>query len=164
MPNMSRIKSMKLDALIKRATINEEIKNGQPAVLSDLQMIAQQNNIAITIIGGIAVQNYGYDRFTDDADILVKAQSAKTLGDALLALKYEFIGGNKFKHSSGFKVNICADSVRAKGLNFISPTASNGELDVIPLPNLLAMKIEANRYKDCADFVELIKANGLNIA
>ena len=150
------------DDLLKQAAINEFITGGQSIVLNDLNMLAKRLNLSITIIGGVAVQMYKYARFTGDVDILMKTADASSLAHALIELGYEDIGENKFRHVSGFEVNICADSVYAgQGLKFDSPTALPGTIDVVSLQKLLATKIESNRSKDRGDFVELVKINDI---
>jgi hypothetical protein len=129
-------------------------------ILHDLETVSKSMNIPMTIIGGMAVAAHNYPRYTNDIDIIVKSSDAKKLADYLLSINYEDIGQNKLKHVDGAIVNICAEGVHAGSLSFPAPQNISG-VSIADLPFLLALKSEANRYKDRADVVELIKRNNL---
>lgn len=75
---------------------------------------------------------------------------------------FEDIGGNKLR-SGSVEVNIRTPHVKAGSTIFPDLPSGTPGVHIIELDMLLAMKIEANRYKDRADYVELVKANSLGL-
>lgn len=148
--------------LNKALLVIENKSDDKSEVLHDLENASESINIPITIIGGMAVAAHNYPRYTSDIDIIVKSSDAKKLADYLLNINYENIGQNKLKHSNGAIINICAEGVNVGSLSFPAPPNLSGVF-IAELPFLLALKSEANRYKDRADVVELIKRNNLTI-
>jgi hypothetical protein len=124
--------------------------------------ITKQIGVPAMVIGGAALPNYGYNRSTEDIDLVVTVSDAYKLGDALIASGFQFIGHNKFQHSSGILINLCPTGTKAGHSVFPFIEDSSPGLRYVSLPRLLAMKISAKRLKDRGDFGELVKRNKLS--
>ena len=147
------------DRLHSALLVAENKVDDKSEILTDLRDVSDALSSPITIIGGIAVAAHNYPRYTKDIDIIVKTADATKIANYLLETgKYENIGQNKLKHHLGVIINICTEGVKAGLLPFPPPQNESG-VAVVSLPLLLALKTEANRYKDRADVVELIKRN-----
>jgi hypothetical protein len=119
------------------------------------------------LAGGYAVQHYGYVRGTQDIDAIVKER--ETIKHFLQATgKFKPYAGNSMRllHRS---TGVPLDLLPAGSKN--SPTAhpypspddahEEGGLRFVTLPQLITMKLSANRAKDEADVIQLIKVNNL---
>ena len=118
------------------------------------------------IIGGVALNAYGYNRFTEDIDLLVSPVFANFLrengsrydlnvrGQTILLIQHQptgvqidaVIGGRKPVDTS----------------EYIFPDPAEvavGEDRVVDLATLINLKLAVNRVRDFADVVELIKRN-----
>ena len=119
--------------------------------------------IPYVICGGLAVQHYGYARYTSDVDIIVydvykAVQALKDSGfketqyyDALTdsnGVRVDLMqGGQKLRPNSRVA---CPDpGILVAGEAYVS------------LEELISLKLDARRDKDIADVGELIKINGL---
>ena len=152
---------MRLDSLYYAMSLAEgRTEDPKSPIIDYLRQIAKNHHIAITVIGGMALPAHNYARWTSDIDFLVTQSGAYKVANALLNTgEFEDIGGNKLKHKSDVIVNICPEGVKAGKIKFPAPNTKKGELDIVNLSLLLALKISASRYKDRADAVELIKRN-----
>lgn len=150
---------MKLDKLSKSLLLIENQNN--PKLLQILDNISKVINIPIYIIGGMAVAQHGYSRYTNDIDILINTKDADNFIREISKRNFKPVGSNSFTNGNMI-INICTPDIKAGDVKFPSLPSNKPGLKVIDLPILLKMKIEANRYKDRADFVELVKANNLN--
>ncbi len=130
-----------------------------------LDAVLRQSGLPYALVGGYAVQHYGYPRFTEDIDAVVRdRESVKT---ALLhSGQFKAIQGSKMTvvdRSNGVPVDLLAGGQRdsAAALPYPQPEDSSSGIQFISLPHLFNMKLSARRMKDLADVVELIKANQL---
>ena len=141
-----------------------QLFEGRDDLISTLDAAAKQVDVPAMIIGAAAMPKYAYNRATEDIDIVTSVDDAYKLGDHLQTIgEFEFIGHSKFKHRSGIDVNFCPTGVIAGHCKFPTPESTNPGLTHASLPMLLALKAQANRYKDRADFVELVKRNKLSM-
>lgn len=131
-------------------------------LLGILQSAATELSIPIYIIGGMAVANYGYQRFTNDIDILIYTNDSSNLANWLFKRGFVDQGRNHLVNGP-MVINICTPDVVAGTTKFPPIPSNTPGVKVIDLPRLLAMKLDANRYKDRADFVELVKANKISL-
>lgn len=137
-------------------------------VLSAVREAAEGLGITPVLIGGIAVAANGYLRTTADVDILVRRADAERL-IAALAGEFEPIHPWVLKHrASGVRLDIFpeghpagpgTDRMPDPARVSVRPTSL---LPVVGLLDLLALKAAAASMKDQADFVELVKVNGLD--
>jgi hypothetical protein len=131
-------------------------------LLLSLDQVAREAGMPIMVIGGAALARYGYNRVTDDVDLVLSADDAYKLGDLLIKSgQFECIGHSKCRHASGMDVNICPTGVIAGSQRFPKPEQDVPGIHYVSLPRLLAMKIQAKRLKDRGDYGELVKRNRL---
>ncbi len=125
------------------------------------------------LVGGFAVNYYGYHRFTEDIDFWIAAQDANY--ERLLAAIREFFDGDldgldmKFvQHNPSLYLGRVPDKIEvfkdASGVNFSDayPRRREGDIEGIPvkvisLADLRANKLASGRHKDLADLEKLPK-------
>lgn len=134
----------------------------QQTTLQQLHQIAKQTRIPLTIIGGIAVAHYGYPRFTDDIDTLLHKKDTQVLTQALQKAGYTYLGSNTCINQQGIKINLCPEGATAGTTTFPPPETNTPGVTIASLTLLITLKIKANRYRDRADIVELIKRNNID--
>ncbi len=143
-------------------------------VVTDLE----RNGIDYAVIGAIALNQYGYRRFTEDIDILLTREGLRTFQKRLVGPGYRpaFEGATKqFKATSD---NVRVEFVMTgeypgdglpKPVVFPDPSESVQEIDgvrTITLEKLIELKLASgmtapDRLKDLADVQELIKIRAL---
>ena len=142
------------------------------ADLKKFIVLLNKYDVEYLIIGGYAVNIYGYARMTDDVDILFK--SGKVNGNKLLKVLIEFgvdlldLSSHDFENSTHLRLGEYPNSIDlindTVGLDF-SVVFDNGKIfqidgiqvKVINLDDLIANKQALNTYKDLADVEELKK-------
>ena len=139
--------------------LSESKLNSQ--LLSIIADAANHLSIPIYIIGGMAVASHGYARFTADIDVLVYTSDSTKLASWLISNNFEDMGSNKLQRGDAL-INICTPDITAGNTKFPNLPANTPGVHIIDLPRLLAMKIDAGRYRDRSDFVELVKSNNLD--
>ena len=143
-------------------------------VIADLE----RNGIAYAVIGAVALNQYGYKRFTEDIDILMTKEGLKKFQEQLVGLGYRpaFQGATRrFKTTAE---NVSVEVVTTgeypgdglpKPVVFPDPSQSSQEIDgvrTITLEKLVELKLASgmtapDRLKDLADVQEIIKIKGL---
>ncbi len=142
------------------------------ADLKKLFVLFNRYNVDYLIIGGYAVNLYGYSRMTEDVDILFKP--GKINGNKLVKVLVEFgvdlteLSNHDFEHSTHLRLGEYPNSIDlindTVGLD-LSVVFDNGksfqideiQIKVIDLDDLIANKLALNTYKDLADVEELKK-------
>jgi hypothetical protein len=129
--------------------------------------------IPYAVVGGMALFQHGYRRFTEDVDLLVTAESLDRIHEALDGLGYvrPFAKSKHLRDTdSGVRVEFLVSGQfpgdgKPKPVSFPDPTSNvvdlNG-LKVLSLERLIELKLasgmsNANRLKDLADVQELAK-------
>ncbi len=118
------------------------------------------------IIGGVALNAYGYNRFTEDIDLLVSPVFADFLrengsrydlnvrGQAILLIQHR---------STGVEIDAVIQGRKPVDTSeYIFPDPAEvavGEDRVVDLATLINLKLAVNRVRDFADVVELVKRN-----
>ena len=130
-----------------------------------LDRLLRQGGFAYSFIGGYAVQQHGYPRFTQDVDLVVRERGA---------VRQYLLASGHFKPVQGSGMTIVdrelgtyvdllpagrADTVM--GVPYPEPRSPRRGLSFVSLAELIALKLSAGRLKDDADVAELIKANEL---
>jgi hypothetical protein len=134
--------------------------------------------IDYAVIGAVALNQYGYRRFTEDIDLLLTKEGLERFHGELVGLGYRpaFEGSRKQFRSTA--ENIRVEIVTAgeypgdgqpKSVSFPNPNEAVTEIDgikTINLEKLVELKLASgmtapHRLKDLADVQELIKARGL---
>jgi hypothetical protein len=136
-------------------------------VMREINQIFASRNIPYEIIGGYAVQHYGYVRTTQDVDLIVRELdfARRTL---LSTDKFKAVQGNEkqlIHRETGVEVDLLVAGSRGSQGSLPYPEPSNTptstDLSFISLPGLVALKLSSGRIKDEADVAELIKKNKL---
>ena len=155
---------------------------GQGAVQQAMQRIARRLNelgIPYAIVGGMALFQHGFRRFTEDVDILVTPQGLALIHEHLDGRGYltPFEGSRNLRDTElGVKIEFLVTGGypgdgKPKPVSFPDPAMAVVELDgrkYIPLVTLIELKLasgmtNSGRLKDLADVQELIKALRLPI-
>jgi hypothetical protein len=129
------------------------------SIIDLLDKILKQIKVAADLIGGVALQYYGYKRYTEDIDLLIDRSNYDVLANAIINTGGFSLGKNNRFELNNYQIQICYDGLKVGDTIFPKPSSSSHGLNVISLKILLKMKMEAgmNRAKDRADFIELIK-------
>ncbi len=132
--------------------------------------VLAEANIPSLVVGGYAVQEHGYARFTSDVDIVVP-----NVAEALSVLSI-----NGFRENPGSTMTVTdriskvevdllpgGGSVGPGPLKLPMPVAVSTQPAIADLPTLIEIKLSSylgspgSRLKDLADVQELIKSNNL---
>jgi len=148
-------------------------------VLAKLAQDLTKNEIDYAIVGAIALNQHGFQRFTSDIDVLLSRNGLERFRERLVGLGYRpaFEGARKKYRTSG--TNIPVDVIVTgefpgdglpKPVAFPDPVKDSVEIDgirTITLEKLIELKLASgmtapDRLKDLADVQELIKIKHLN--
>ena len=130
-------------------------------------------NIPFAIVGGMALFQHKFRRFTEDVDILVTPDGLKRLHEALEGLGYvaPFAGSKQLRDvERGVRIEFLVSGQypgdgKPKPVAFPDPSGKAVEIGGIPvlnLPDLINLKLASGmtnpgRLKDLADVMELIR-------
>jgi hypothetical protein len=154
---------------------------GKSAVQDTLVKIARRLEglgVPYAVAGGMALFRHGYQRFTNDVDILVTREGLKTLHERLEGLGYlpPLSGSKNLRDTeTGVKIEflITGDypgDGKPKPIAFPDPADAGVDLEGIrclSIPRLVELKLASGmtggleRMKDFADVIALIKALSL---
>lgn len=134
--------------------------------------------IPYAIVGGLSLNAYGYQRTTDDVDVLLRPEGLESFKQACLGRGYveKFPGSKGLRDATqNVKINVVLTGEypgdgKAKPVAFPDPAreAVRGErFALLPLPTLLELKLASgmtapHRLRDLADVIELIRVNALD--
>src|SRR5215510_4536699 len=144
------------------------------------QIIRRLNDLRIdyAVIGAVALNQYGYRRFTEDIDLLLTKEGLERFHREMIGLGYRpaFEGSQKQFRSTAENVRVEIVTAgeypgdgRPKPVRFPNPTEASSEIDginTINLETLVELKLASgmsapHRLKDLADVQELIKVKAL---
>ena len=166
------------------ATFNEGILffRGKGMLNQALRKIAadlERKGIDYVAVGAIALNRYGYRRFTEDIDLLLTEEGLERFRTELVGLGYRpaFEGARKkFRTTDNVPVEIITSGEYPgdglpKPVVFPNPLDVSVEIDgvrTITLEKLVELKLAsgmtaADRLKDLADVQELIKIKNLDL-
>ena len=133
--------------------------------------------IPYTVVGGMALVHYGYNRFTTDVDLLVSRDGLLKIHEKLDGLGYvpPFEGSKNLRDVEfGVKIEFLISGGypgdgKPKPVSFPDPLAASSEADGIRflnLESLIELKLASGisnpgRLRDLADVLELIKLSHL---
>ena len=138
----------------------------------------ERNGIAYNVIGAIALNQHGYQRFTTDIDLLLSKDGLEKFHEQMVGLGYHpaFEGARKKFRATARNVPIEIITTGEypgdglpKPISFPDPKESgvviNG-IQTVTLETLINLKLasgmtDPGRLKDLADVQELIKLKGL---
>jgi hypothetical protein len=140
----------------------------------------QELQIPYAVVGGMAVVAHGYDRTTDDVDILVNSNGLKAIHRELEGLGYLaiFAGSKNLRDArTGVRIEFLITGQypgdgKPKPVAFPEPVAASkqiGDITYVRLDQLLELKLASgmslpSRLKDLADVQELIRVLKLPLA
>ena len=156
---------------------------GEGLMNKSLQQLAadlNRKNIKYAVIGGIALNQHGYQRFTQDIDILLTKEGLQSFEDNLVGLGYvpAFLGAKKKFRTTEENVPVEIITTgefpgdgKEKPVVFPDPSSDGVAIEIsgintLTLNKLIELKLAsgmtgAGRRKDLADVQELIKIKGL---
>jgi hypothetical protein len=146
--------------------------------LTEIVKKLNEHGIDYAVIGAVALNQYGYRRFTEDIDLLLKPEGLEQFRQELMGLGYRpaFEGARRqFRSTSdNIRVEIITSGEfpgdgRPKPVQFPDPTEAATEIDgikTITIEKLVELKLASgmtapHRLRDLADVQELIKARKL---
>lgn len=146
--------------------------------LTEIVKKLNEHGIDYVVIGAVALNQYGYRRFTEDIDLLLKPEGLERFREELIGLGYRpaFEGARKqFRSTSeNVRVEIITSGEfpgdgRPKPVKFPDPSEAATEIDgikTITIEKLVELKLASgmtapHRLRDLADVQELIKARKL---
>jgi hypothetical protein len=138
----------------------------------------ENHAIDYTVIGAVALNQYGYRRFTEDIDLILTKEGLETFRRELVGLGYRpaFEGATrKFRTTAE---NVTVEIITAgefpgdgkpKPVRFPNPNENQVEIDgikTVSLEKLIELKLASgmtapDRLKDLADVQEVIKIKNL---
>ena len=153
--------------LLQAAWVREVPVGPVDEALARVGRILRDAKVAFAIVGGFAVIEYGYERFTKDVDVLVYAAD---LQRAMAALRAAGMTGNRTPigakmrdPATGVDVNLLGTAFDAEERALARSVQARTALPVISVAHLILMKLESGRSQDDADVVALLKA-GASVA
>jgi hypothetical protein len=166
------------DVVFSRASRLAGVRNavssvfgGHPVEMTDpadLQNVVRQIRTALQavpdaygiIVGGLAVQELGYARWTEDVDVVVDTAHYRDVLDWLrdhgFVLKADF---TLQQNNSGVNLDLLCEGQTLKDsqLPVPNPAELGPNRGFATLAGLTRMKLDTQRMKDMADIVELFK-------
>jgi hypothetical protein len=152
-------------------TVNEALKH--------LSKDLNDRGIDYMVIGAVALLAHGYQRFTEDIDLVMTPDGLERFHDELIGLGYApaFPGARKRLRSTadGVSIEIMTTGEypgdgKPKPVSMPTPADASTEMDgikIVTLEKLIELKLAsgisaADRLKDLADVQELIKIRKLD--
>ena len=146
--------------------------------LTEIVKKLNEHGIDYAVIGAVALNQYGYRRFTEDIDLLLTTEGLEKFRQQLVGLGYRpaFEGASKqFRSTSeNIRVEIITSGEYPgdglpKAVRFPDPAKASTEIDgikTITIEKLVELKLASgmtapHRLRDLADVQELIKASKL---
>lgn len=135
--------------------------------LQAMRELSEEEGIPIAVIGGAATVFHGYERFTEDMDIVVSAQDF----DKIIKVCYRYGFDIKSYNPTGMhellykglKIEVLEEGMFSGDPNDPKAMPSPAEMGVthglqfIPLDKWVRLKLSGGRAKDNADIVEVLK-------
>ena len=153
-----------IDAVLTMSTDTDG--NRFSRALTDLQQLANEQNIPIAIVGGLGAIRYGYPAATQDIDIAVsKDQLGKLIRSAprygMVVVWESKTGWHTLTHGD-VEINVVPEGGRARDS---SPTEIPGPhrmgveagLKYASIESWVELKVSSGRQKDRAHVVEVLK-------
>lgn len=131
------------------------------AALAEVATVTRKDGVRVALLGGVALQLYGSDRFTTDLDVV--ASGYPDPNGPLPTKGVLTFGGVQSEASNGVPVDlIIRDDERAElydaALENAKPVAGV-PIPVVTLPYLGAMKLASGRAKDIQDLEFILRSN-----
>lgn len=137
------------------------------ATFDSLERLANDNGLAIALVGGMAAIHYGYATTTEDIDILLATDQAEAF--LRVAPAYGFVvrrrsprGWHLLEHSSGVEVDVVPEGGMPRD-DAPVPVPSPAKVGVstglayASLEGWIEIKLGSNRLKDRSHVAEVLK-------
>ena len=138
----------------------------------------ENRGIEYSVIGAVALNNYGYRRFTEDIDLLLTKEGLEKFQNELVGLGYRPAFQGAMKKFRTTEENVTVEIItsgefpgdgKPKPVKFPEPSENQTEIDgikTLTLEKLIELKLASgmtapHRLKDLADVQELIKIKNL---
>jgi len=133
----------------------------------------ERARISYAVVGGLALNAHGYERTTNDVDLLLSRNSFETFCRKFVGKNYDRISGRPRRfvdRSNGVRIDILVTGLfpgtgKPGPIAFPDPKLVREKIEeyqVVNLPTLVELKLAARRWRDFADIVEIIRANNLD--
>jgi len=130
--------------------------------LERVDRVLREAHVPFACVGGFAVIEHGYERFTKDVDLLVRAvdlsRAMQVLGEAGFAGRRTPIGARLRDERTGVAVDLLGTAFEGDERALARAGRGRRRLPVIGVEHLVLMKLESGRIQDDADVVQLLKA------
>jgi hypothetical protein len=164
------------DAFWKAADFAGRFFMGQSPVHAALEALARlldEEGIPYALCGAMALNAWGYERVTNDVDVLMSREGLARFKARALGRGYveKFAGSKGVKDTvNGVGIDVLLEGEfpgdgKPKPVAFPSPSVAvqRGAVRLVPLEKLVELKLAsgmtaAHRLKDLADVLELVKA------
>lgn len=154
-------------ALARVNSFARAVKPDLPAVdvaLAAVRELLARAELDYVLVGGLAVIHHGYVLATRDIHLLVDRDELARVEPLLASGGIERTSPKRLRHgATGVDLDLlfAGDPIPPRELaRFPSPASvgrSARERDVVDLPGLIALKLQAGRHRDTADVVELLQ-------
>lgn len=147
--------------LLQAAWVREVPVGPVDEVLARVARILRDAKVPFAVAGGFAVIEHGYERFTKDVDLLVRAGDLIRAMDTLRAAGFRGertpIGARMRDERTNVIVDLVGTAFDADERAIARSRRARQRLPVIPMEHLILMKLEAGRSQDDADVIALLK-------
>jgi hypothetical protein len=138
--------------------------DADPEALSDAvfqvrQAVRRVQGAYACFIGGLAVQQRGYNRWTDDVDVVVDAEHYGAVLDELRAAGFAITKDfNLRNRDTGVEIDLLKEGITMKDARFPLPHPSElgPNTGHVRLSWLIRLKLDAHRRQDLADVVRIM--------
>ena len=141
--------------------------------LRRLEERLRESRIDYVVIGGLALNAYGYRRQTIDVDVVLRAEGLARFREKLVGTEYQVVEGRRRRFYDPqtevtVDILIAGELAGHRGKNRVVRFPDPGEqvviegLATVTLERLITLKLVTWRYRDWGDVVELIRANDLD--
>lgn len=148
--------------LLQAAWVREVPVGPVDETLERVDRILREARITFAFVGGFAVIEHGYERFTKDVDLLVLASDRQRVMEVLRAEGFAEartpIGARMRDERTGVQVDLLGTAFEGDERALAHAGRGRRRLPVIRVEHLVLMKLEAGRIQDEADVVALLKA------
>ena len=131
------------------------------AILMVRKAVRTVDGAYAVFIGGLAVQEYGFMRFTEDVDVVVDAAHYRDVLEKLREMDFEITSEFTLKNKqTGALLDLLREGAKLKDSKFSLPHPKElgRNLGFAKLSALICLKLDAGgRLKDLADIAELLK-------
>lgn len=149
--------------LLDAARVMDSPTGAVDRTLERVATLLTDAGIAFAVAGGFAVLAHGYERFTNDVDLLVRASDLSSALRVLRAAGFRGgrtpLGAKLTDEGTGVVVDLLGSAFEADETALTQARrAGTRRLPVVPVAHLILMKLESGRSQDDSDIVELLKA------